>query len=334
MYEILKHAAKQTTTLFTSPCESMAKARFTKSASLLKPNETLELWHEGELIDSVSKSLPKDEDGQIIFPEAASTLETRMKSLYCIAGILPAQFRSSQVDCGIGWKEHAKQKPLEDKEPKEDINAVPPLSEEAIWARCEGDIKVVLPPPASAVLEIKEQLKERLSIKAEIEAKVESIKQEFAKEVCEGIKDSFKFVANTIGTKPSIEQPLDTMLQEFETAKETAKQEFTKESFKEFVSKIEQSPVWFGIDPAAERQPSIDLSTIKPGDKVMLVDGETFTYDWARDFTKNKVYEVCDVDMEDTEGMQIRLIDDVGDLVWVYTADVRAVCSNVSKGEL
>lgn len=73
MYEILKHAAKQTTTLFTSPCESMARARFTKSASLLKPNETLELWHEGQLIDSVSKSLPKDEDGQIIFPEAAST---------------------------------------------------------------------------------------------------------------------------------------------------------------------------------------------------------------------------------------------------------------------
>lgn len=34
-----------------------------------------------------------------------------MKSLYCIAGSLPAQFRSSSVDCGIGWKEHAKQEP-------------------------------------------------------------------------------------------------------------------------------------------------------------------------------------------------------------------------------
>lgn len=170
-----------------------------------------------------------------------------MKSLYCIAGILPAQFRSSQVDCGIGWKEHVRQEP--------------PVNE-------------------------------------------------------------------------AVDEALDTMLQEFESAREAAKQEFAKESFKTFVSKIEQSPVWFGIDPAAEPKPSIDLSTIKIGDKVMLVDGETFKYSWARDFTKNKVYEVCEVDMEDTEGMQIRLIDDVGDPVWVFTADVRAVCSNVSKGEL
>lgn len=97
MYEILKHAAKQTTTIFASPCESMARARFAKSASLLKLNETLELWHEGQLIDSVSKSLPKDEDGQIIFPEASSKLEHTMKSPYCIAGSLPAQFRSSPL---------------------------------------------------------------------------------------------------------------------------------------------------------------------------------------------------------------------------------------------
>lgn len=89
MYEIIKYAAKQTTTLFTSPCESMARARFTKSAGLLKLNETLELWHEGKVIDSVTKSLPKDEDGQIIFPEAASTLEPTMKSLDLLSTSAP-----------------------------------------------------------------------------------------------------------------------------------------------------------------------------------------------------------------------------------------------------
>lgn len=160
-----------------------------------------------------------------------------MKSLYYIAGILPAQFRSSQVDCGIGWKEHVKQEP--------------PVNE-------------------------------------------------------------------------AVDEALDTMLQEFETAKETAKQEFTKESFKEFVSKIEQSPVWFGIDPAAERQPSIDLSTIKPGDKVMLVDGKTFQCSWAKDFTVNGIYTVCAVDWDDSL-MSIRLYDDVGGRIWVFTEDVRII---------
>lgn len=245
MYEIIKHVAKQTTTLFTSPCESMARARFTKSASLLKLNETLELWHEGQLIDSVSKSLPKDEDGQIIFPEAASALETRMKSLYCIAGILPAQFRSSRVDCGIGWKEHVKQEPRK--------------------AKAENGMS-----------EIKEQLKEVIKLNAEIEAFIQE-----STTICQGYQ-------------PPLNQP----------------------------------PVWIGIDPAAEPKPSIDLSTIKPGDKVMLVDGETSKYSWARGFTKNKVYEVCETDFHPGKTMNIRLTDDRGAKLWVYTTDVRPIGFN------
>ncbi len=142
-----------------------------------------------------------------------------MKSLYCIAGILPAQFRTSQVDCGIGWKEHSKKKPRKGK-------------------------KVI-----------------------EYDDSIES---------------------GTICTQAYLDR----------------------------------------FAQVRERQPSIDLSTIKPGDKVMLVDGETFKYGWARDFTKNKVYVVCEVDMEDTEGMQIRLIDDIGDTVWVFTADVRQIGFN------
>lgn len=162
-----------------------------------------------------------------------------MKSLYYIAGILPAQFRSSQVDCGIGWKEHVKQEP--------------PVNE-------------------------------------------------------------------------AVDEALDTMLQEFETAKETAKQEFTKESFKEFVSKIEQSPVWIGVDPAAESKPSIDLSTIKPGDKVMLVDGKTFDSFWGKNLTVNGIYTVCEADPHEYQG--VRVYDEKGRKIWVYNTDVRPIGFN------
>jgi hypothetical protein len=86
MYEIIKHAAKQTTTLFTSPRESMARTRFAKSARLLKPNETLELLHENKVIDSVTKSLPKDEDEQIMLPEAISTWSEVTATLYYSRG--------------------------------------------------------------------------------------------------------------------------------------------------------------------------------------------------------------------------------------------------------
>lgn len=166
-----------------------------------------------------------------------------MKSIYCIAGSLPAQFRSSQVDCGIGWKEHVKQEPRK--------------------AKAENGMS-----------EIKEQLKEVIKLNAEIETFIQE-----STTICQGYQ-------------PPLNQP----------------------------------PVWIGIDPAAEPKPSIDLSTIKPGDKVMLVDGETFTRPWARDLTKNKVYEVRGVDKECLRGMNILIIDDAGDSIWVFTKDVRAVC--------
>lgn len=59
MYEIIKHTKKQTTTLFTTPCEAIAKTRFAKSAGLLKLNESLELLHQGQVIDSAKKELAK-----------------------------------------------------------------------------------------------------------------------------------------------------------------------------------------------------------------------------------------------------------------------------------
>lgn len=47
-----------------------------------------------------------------------------MKSLYNIAGILPSQFRTSPVDCGIAWSEHRK---VEKVRRDEEINVeVPP----------------------------------------------------------------------------------------------------------------------------------------------------------------------------------------------------------------
>lgn len=184
MYEIIKHAAKQTTTLFTSPCESMARARFTKSVGLLKLNETLELWHEGKVIDSVSKSLPKDEDGQIIFPEAASTLEPTMKCLYYIAGILPAQSRSSQVDCGIGWKEHTKQESRKDEEPKEGLNAASPITDYVSWRQLVGDARF-----ADSHIE-------------------EAFRRKHTKEVDEDIKDTFGFATDTANIQPPTELPI------------------------------------------------------------------------------------------------------------------------------
>lgn len=57
MYEIIKHTAKKSTVLFTSPCEAIAKTRFAKSARLLKLNESLELLHQGQVIDSAKKGI-------------------------------------------------------------------------------------------------------------------------------------------------------------------------------------------------------------------------------------------------------------------------------------
>jgi hypothetical protein len=249
MYEIIKHTKKQTTTLFTTPCEAIAKTRFAKSAGLLKLNESLELLHQGQVIDSAKKELAKaeDEDEDIIFPEAPSTwgrvgaVESLMKSLYCIAGSLPAQFRSSAVDCGIGWKEHAKQEPRK--------------------AKTEN-----------IALEMEEQIEERLSIRADIEA----------------------FIQASVAVCKNYQPPLD------------------------------KPPVLVGIDPAAKPKPSIDLSTIKPGDKVMLVDGKTFQWSFAKDFTVNGIYTVCAVDLDDSL-MSIRVYDDVGDRIWVFTEDVRII---------
>lgn len=53
MYELIKHYPnKQPAILLETTCEPMALMRFNKSAELLKKNESLELKHDGKLIDS------------------------------------------------------------------------------------------------------------------------------------------------------------------------------------------------------------------------------------------------------------------------------------------
>ncbi|MCB1767472.1 MAG: hypothetical protein KDJ22_15670 [Candidatus Competibacteraceae bacterium] len=52
MYELIKHAPnKSSTILLETTCESMALMRFEKSAALLKQHESLELKHDGEVIE-------------------------------------------------------------------------------------------------------------------------------------------------------------------------------------------------------------------------------------------------------------------------------------------
>ena len=52
MYELIKHFPnKQPAILLETTCESMARMRLNKSAALLKKNESLELKHDGELIE-------------------------------------------------------------------------------------------------------------------------------------------------------------------------------------------------------------------------------------------------------------------------------------------
>lgn len=75
MYEIVKHTAKKSTVLFTSPCETIARARFYKSAALLKINETLELRHDDQVVHSIKAcgySVGSKADEVAIFPEASA----------------------------------------------------------------------------------------------------------------------------------------------------------------------------------------------------------------------------------------------------------------------
>ena len=52
MYELIKHSPnKQPAILLETTRESMARMRFNKSAALLKKHESLELNHDGELIE-------------------------------------------------------------------------------------------------------------------------------------------------------------------------------------------------------------------------------------------------------------------------------------------
>lgn len=52
MYSLIKHyKGKISAVLFETTCESMARMLFNKSAALLKKNESLELKHDGELIE-------------------------------------------------------------------------------------------------------------------------------------------------------------------------------------------------------------------------------------------------------------------------------------------
>lgn len=53
MYSLIKHyKGNISAVLCETPCESMARIRFTKSAALLKQHESIELKHDGKLIDS------------------------------------------------------------------------------------------------------------------------------------------------------------------------------------------------------------------------------------------------------------------------------------------
>lgn len=53
MYSLIKYyKGNISAVLFETQCESMARMRFTKSASLLKQHESLELKHDGKLIYS------------------------------------------------------------------------------------------------------------------------------------------------------------------------------------------------------------------------------------------------------------------------------------------
>lgn len=52
MYSLNKHyKGKISAVLFETPCESVARMRFEKSAALLKQHESLELKHDGELLE-------------------------------------------------------------------------------------------------------------------------------------------------------------------------------------------------------------------------------------------------------------------------------------------
>lgn len=169
-----------------------------------------------------------------------------MKSLYCIAGSLPAQFRSSQVDCGIGWKEHAKQEPRKAK-------------------------------TDNIALEMKEQLETIVKFNAELEALTQA----------------------SVAVCKNYQPPLD------------------------------KHSVLFGIDPAAETKPPIDFSTIKPGDKVMLVDGKTFDSFWGKNLTVNGIYTVCEADHHEYQG--VRVYDEKGRKIWVYNTDVRPIGFDLAK---
>lgn len=52
MYSLIKHSPnKPSIILLETPCESVARMRFEKSATLLKQYESIELKHDGELIN-------------------------------------------------------------------------------------------------------------------------------------------------------------------------------------------------------------------------------------------------------------------------------------------
>lgn len=52
MYELIKHYPKKPDRiLLETTCESMARMRFEKSAMMLRQHESLELKHDGELLE-------------------------------------------------------------------------------------------------------------------------------------------------------------------------------------------------------------------------------------------------------------------------------------------
>lgn len=65
MFTITKHLSSHASTIiFSSPSESLSRARFAKSARLLKKDECLELSHDNVIIDSCNgpKYGPLSED--------------------------------------------------------------------------------------------------------------------------------------------------------------------------------------------------------------------------------------------------------------------------------
>ena len=69
----------------------------------------------------------------------------------------------------------------------------------------------------------------------------------------------------------------------------------------------------------------IDPATINVGDTVRLVGAKSTNQRWGRDLTINKDYRVIEVLDDLDKQLTIKIYDDAGDDIWVYTEDLMLV---------